>query len=339
MNTLERHGQFPMRCLCIALGAVLFSSAALAGLQDPGGLVAGMQQDFGVLSAGMQDPAGLMPGTADRAVQVAADPFPVGKGLIEVDFDGTPLNLHVYKPAGYTGERFVLLFHGASRTAGAYRDNSAGMADAFGFLVVVPEFDLERFPNRLYQMGGVFREDGSVAGAEERTYAFVPKLVDYIRGREGDAALPYILAGFSAGGQFVGRMAAFLDTDAERIVAMASGSCMFPNREMRFGLGFGGLPEELGSDERIRRYLAQPITVYVGTGDTEMAQLPTGDAYAQGVHRYSRNIRWFNEAMDLAHQREWEFNWRLVIADGPGHSPPDVFNHPQTENALFGHRW
>ena len=45
-----------------------------------------------------------------------------------------------------------------------------------------------------------------------------------------------------------------------------------------------------------------------------------------------------NQALDLAHQNHWEFNWRMVIADGPGHSPPDVFNHPQTENALFGHR-
>ena len=112
---------------------------------------------------------------------------------------------------------------------------------------------------------------------------------------------------------------------------------MFPTREMDFGLGFGGLPDEFSSDERIKRYLAQPITVYIGTNDTEMGQLPTGDAYDQGVHRYSRNIRYFNEAMDLAHEREWPFNWRLVIADGPGHSPPDMFNHVQTENALFGH--
>ena len=275
--------------------------------------------------------------TQDLSEVVVADPFPVGKGLIEVDFDGTPLKLHYYKPANYTGERFILLFHGASRTAGGYRDSASGMGDAFESLVVVPEFDLERFPNRLYQFGGVFREDGSVAHAEERSYAYVPKLVEYIRNREGDARLPYLLLGFSAGGQFVGRMAAFLDTDAERIVAISPGSCMFPTRDMRFGLGFGGLPDELSNDERIRRYLAQPITIYIGTNDTEMSQLPTGDAYAQGVHRYSRNIRWFNEAMDLAYRKEWKFNWRLVIADGPGHSPPDMFNHPQTENALFGH--
>jgi hypothetical protein len=118
---------------------------------------------------------------------------------------------------------------------------------------------------------------------------------------------------------------------------MSPGSCLFPTRELRFGLGFGGLPDEYGGDGRIQRYLAQPITIYVGTNDTERAQLPIGDAYAQGVHRYSRNLRWFNQAMDLAYERNWPFNWRLVIADGPGHSPPDMFNHPQIENALFGH--
>jgi len=220
--------------------------------------------------------------TQGLSAVVVADPFPVGKGLIEVDFDGTPLKLHYYKPANYTGERFILLFHGASRTAAGYRDSASGMGDVFESLVVVPEFDLERFPNRLYQFGGVFREDGSVANAEERSYTYVPKLVEYIRNREGDARLPYLLLGFSAGGQFVGRMAAFLDTDAERIVVISPGSCMFPTRDMRFGLGFGGLPDDLSNDERIRRYLAQPITIYIGTNDTEMSQLSTGDAYARG---------------------------------------------------------
>jgi hypothetical protein len=267
----------------------------------------------------------------------AGDPFPVGSGVIEVDFRGTPLNLHFYKPSNYSGERFILLFHGASRAAAGYRDSASGMADLFESLVVVPEFDLERFPNRTYQFGGIFLEDGSFAEADEWTYAYVPELVEYIRRREGDPELPHLILGFSAGGQFVSRMAAFLDTEADRIVVISPGSCIFPTRDLRFGLGFGGLPEAYGSDDRIQRFLAQPITIYIGTNDTEMGQLPTGDAYAQGVHRYSRNIRWFNEAMDLAYNEGWDFNWRLVIADGPGHSPPDMFNHSQTENALFGH--
>jgi poly(3-hydroxybutyrate) depolymerase len=122
-------------------------------------------------------PWNQMVGAQDAPARFAADPFPQGKGVVEVDLGGTPLNLHFYKPADYRGDRFILLFHGASRTASGYRDSASGMGEAFRSLVVVPEFDLERFPNRLYQYGGVFREDGSVADAEERTYAFVPMMV------------------------------------------------------------------------------------------------------------------------------------------------------------------
>ncbi len=268
----------------------------------------------------------------------SSDPFPVGSGVVTVDFKGTPLNLHYYKPGSYSGQQFIVVFHGASRTAARYRNSSVLMAERSHSLVVVPEFDAERFPNRTYQFGGVFREDGSVAEPDEWTYAYVPLIVDYIQEREGDPDMTHFFLGFSAGGQFTGRMTAMQDSEAERIVVTSSGSCIFPTREMRFGLGFGGLPDHLSDDERIRRFLAQPITVYIGTNDTELAQLPTGSAYDQGVHRYSRNIRWFNEAMDLAYENEWEFNWRLVIADGPAHTPKEVFDHPQTENALFGHR-
>ena len=265
-------------------------------------------------------------------------PFPEGRSLVEADFDGTTLDLWVYKPSNYVGDGFILLLHGASRAAEDYRDNARGFADDYGRLVIVPHFDSERFPSRRYQFGGVFREDGSFADLEEHTYAYIPKLVEHIRQKEGSDDLPYILLGYSAGAQFVERMAAFLDLDAERLVAMSPGSAMFPTRDMDFGLGFGGLPEEYSNDERIRRYLALPLTIAIGTHDVEEGQLPRGDAFDQGVHRYSRNLRWFNTAMDLAHEREWEFNWRLVLAHGAGHPPPEMFDHSQMGNALFGHR-
>jgi poly(3-hydroxybutyrate) depolymerase len=272
------------------------------------------------------------------AGQDAPGPFASGPSTVQAEFDGTVLNLWVYRPDNYIGDGFVLLLHGASRAAEAYRDNSAGFAERYGRMVVVPEFDAERFPNRLYQFGGAFREDDTPAPPEEWTFRYIPQIVEHIRGREASADLPYIILGYSAGAQFLERMAAHMDLDAERLVVMSPGSAMFPTREMDYGLGFGGLPDELSSDERIRRYLALPITVAIGTADTEMGQLPQGDAYDQGVHRYSRNLRWFNTAMDLAYRNEWDFNWRLVIAHGAGHPPPEMFNHPQIGNSLFGHR-
>jgi len=266
-------------------------------------------------------------------------PFPEGRSMVEADFDGTPLNLWTFKPDNYVADGFILLLHGASRAAEGYRDNARGFAREYGRLVVVPEFDRDRFPSRRYQFGGVLREDGSFADPAEHTYAFIPKIVEYIRGREGKPELPWILLGYSAGGQFVARMAAFLDTDAERLVAMSPGSTLFPTREMEFGLGFGGLPEAYANDERIRRYLALSLTVAIGTDDVEEGQLPRGRAFDQGVHRYARNLRWFLTAMELAHQREWEFNWRLVLHHGAGHPPLEVFDHPAIGNSLFGHRF
>jgi poly(3-hydroxybutyrate) depolymerase len=281
----------------------------------------------------------LVPGASDGAAQAhgAADPFPQGNSVVEADFDGTALNLWAYRPENYVGDGLILVLHGASRAAESYRDNAREFARRYGRLVVVPEFDTARFPNRRYQMGGVFRADGSLADPAERTYAFIPQIVDYIRQREASPELPWILLGYSAGGQFVARMAAFLDTDAERLVAMAPGSMMFPTRDLDYGLGFGGLPERYSSDERIRRYLALPITVAIGTADTEDGQLPGGRAFEQGVHRYARNLRWFVTAMELAHDRGWEFNWRLVLHDDAGHPHRQMFDHPAIGNALFGH--
>ena len=42
---------------------------------------------------------GLLAAPGNEAAALQADPFPVGSGVIEVDFDGTPLNLHYFKPA------------------------------------------------------------------------------------------------------------------------------------------------------------------------------------------------------------------------------------------------
>jgi len=59
----------------------------------------------------------------------------------------------------------------------------------------------------------------------------------------------------------------------------------------------------------------------------------------KGILRYSRNIRWFNEAMDLAYEREWECDWRMVIGDGLGHIPPrtcSAIPRPRTRSSGTG---
>src|SRR4029079_3932825 len=102
--------------------------------------------------------------------------------------------------------------------------------------------------------------------------------------------------------------------------AANSGSHLAPTRDQPYGYGFGRLPEEAASDATIRRYLAAPLTLYQGTGDTATTReqdqyLDNGaEAKKTGARGLERGRNTFRRAKDLAEQRGWEFRWRLVEA-------------------------
>lgn len=150
--------------------------------------------------------------------------------------------------------------------------------------------------------------------------------------------MKYWIIGHSAGGQFVARMSAFQATGAERHVAANPGSHLFPTRELPFGYGFGNLPEELSSDEVLKRYLAAPLTIYIGTADNGPDQYfdSSANAMKQGEGRYQRGKACFALAKQLAKKQGWAFNWRLVEAEGVGHDHEKMFDHPKCAEALFG---
>ncbi|HZH99154.1 MAG TPA: hypothetical protein VEX38_09305 [Fimbriimonadaceae bacterium] len=232
----------------------------------------------------------------------------------------------------------IMVFHGTLRNADEYRDHARAMGERFGALIVAPKFDQERFPSIKYQRGGILREDGSAAPTGEWTYAYIPKIAEEIRRIESKPKLPYYLIGHSAGGQFLVRMAGFMNTGAERIVAANPGSDLFPTREMNFGYGFGNLPESLSNDTVIKNYLAQPLTIYLGTADNRPDEYfdASKEAMAQGPGRHQRGLELYRRGMELAQQRGWSFNWRLVEARMIPHDHEQMFNHPICEVALFG---
>jgi dienelactone hydrolase len=197
----------------------------------------------------------------------AAGDVPVGKAELAVDAGPVRLQVFTYRPANWSGQRLLFVMHGVLRNADEYRDHAVGMADRFDALVVAPKFDSERFPSRLYQRGGILREDGSAAPPAEWTYARIPELAAAVRARTGKPDAQLFVIGHSAGGQFVVRMSAFQDTGAVRLVAANPGSVLLPTTDVPFGYGFGGLPPELANDARLQRYLAAPLTLYLGTGE------------------------------------------------------------------------
>jgi dienelactone hydrolase len=267
-----------------------------------------------------------------------AQPLPKGPGRFELPNGAEPITVFTYKPPTYKDGPLLVVCHGVGRNAEEYRDYAITLARRFGVMVVAPLFDKERFPSERYQHGGLLDAEGRVQESEQWTFSVIPRLIDYVRGREGRPALHYYLIGHSAGGQFLVRLTAFLPTEAGRIVAANPGSHLVPTRDEKYRYGFGGLPPEQSSDDVIRRYLAAPLTIYLGTGDVllENSIDLSPEAMRQGPNRLERGRACFAAAQRIAQDRGWTFNWRLVETPGIGHEAALMFAAPEVGVALFG---
>ena len=268
----------------------------------------------------------------------AAEPLPVGPARIVVGADD-PIEVFTYRPPTYRDGPLLIVFHGVNRNAEDYRNFAITMAERFGAIVAAPLFDRERFPRDAYQQGGILR-DGVVQPREQWTFSRLPGLIAELRARAGRPDLPFYLVGHSAGGQFVARLAALAgDLGAVRLVAANPGSHLFPNRDAPYGYGFGGLPDALADDAALQRFLAAPLTLYLGTGDNDPnhASLDRSPpALQQGAHRYARGLACFAAAEQLARSRGWAFNWRKVEVADINHDAARMFAAPESRDALFG---
>lgn len=267
-----------------------------------------------------------------------ADPLPAGPGRVDFPNGAESITLFTYKPPTYKDGPLLVVFHGVGRNAEDYRNYAITLAERYSLIVVAPLFDKDRFPSARYQRGGLLDKDGKTQPPAAWTYAFIPKIVAHVRGLEGKPALPYYLIGHSAGGQFLGRLSAFMPGDAVRIVAANPGSHLFPDKSQEFGYGFGGLPAELSNDEVLRRYLAAPLTIYLGTGDItpEHSFDTSAQGMVQGPNRLARGRACFAAAQKLAKERGWAFNWRKVETPGIAHEGAFMFAAKEAGEALFG---
>ncbi|MBL9186936.1 MAG: alpha/beta fold hydrolase [Opitutaceae bacterium] len=273
-------------------------------------------------------------------ILLSAAPLPKGPGSVECPNGTEPITLFTYKPPTYKSGPLLVVCHGVGRNAEDYRNFAITLAERFGAIVVAPLFDTQRFPSARYQRGGLVGADGKAQPPEAWTYAAIPRIVAHVRALEGKSgdALPYYLVGHSAGGQFLVRLAAFMPGEAVRIIAANPGSHLFPTRDQAFGYGFGGLPDELSGDDVIRRYLAAPLTFYLGTDD--IYPRPSFDDSAagmkQGANRLERGRNCFEAALKLAAERGWAFNWRKVETPDIGHDAAFMFAAKEAGDALFG---
>jgi dienelactone hydrolase len=267
------------------------------------------------------------------AATVAAEPIPTGSGRQTIDLNGTRLTVFTYRPASCSDPPLLLVFHGNARNARSYRDDVRALADRDCLLVVAPRFDQRAFPVWRYQRGGIVK-DGMAQNPRDFTGRLVPAIVDWVRQQEG-RPLGYSLLGHSAGAQFLDRLAAFVPTGAKRIVVANPGSYVVPSLTVPAPYGLGMVYAGADGDAALRRYLEQPLTIYLGESDTRGDDRDNSpDALAQGASRYQRGLNTFNAAKMLAQSRGWTLNWRLVELPGVGHSARKMFSAPQASDAL-----
>jgi len=268
---------------------------------------------------------------------------PVGVSVESVDIDGEAIEVQYYKPARYDGGPLLVSFHGLSRNATGYLDAAKPIADRHGMLVVAPLFDTKRFPYLRYQALGITRVPRKVTTGsipieprQNWTSAIIFKLIDHVRGREGRGELDYYLLGHSAGAQIANRIAAFAPHQARRIVMANPSSYVWPSRNSRFPYGFGDLPSDMSDDAALQRYLAQPMTLLLGTADTNVTPdldvLP--QAMRQGSMRYERGMNAFRAARTLAQEKGWAFNWRLIEVPNVGHDAKRMYGGAEAAAAF-----
>jgi len=267
----------------------------------------------------------LTPLVAAAAPPVSA--IPAGNGQQSVTVGATALTVFTYRPAGCAPHMTLLVFHGVSRDADRYRDHARPLADAACATIVAPLFDRARFPENLYQYGGV------AAPGATPTVELIPPLAAWARAASGGDDLPVVMIGHSAGAQFVDRVAAFVPGVAARIVIANPSTWVLPSLDTALPFGFGGAGPN--AEAELRAYLARPITVLLGTADLKSHELSmTAQAIAQGADRYHRGLNTFHMARDVARQHGWSFGWTLSEVPGIGHNATQMFASPQAIAAV-----
>jgi poly(3-hydroxybutyrate) depolymerase len=275
------------------------------------------------------------------ATALGAEPYPAGSSQRSVSINGETIELFAYKPAHYKGGPVLLVLHGLGTNAPGYRNYAIPIADQLGMLVIAPLFDRKRFPTWRYQTGGIVRDqrvEGEFKVEPEarwmgRTFL---DIIDSVRTAETRPDLGYSLIGHSAGGQTLSRFAAFVPHTAKHIVIANPSTYLWPSGDERFPHGFGGLPAGLSGDAVLLRYLDQPVIILLGTADVERgADLNVGEgAERQGYNRLERGRNAFRAAQQLAQQRGWTFNWKLLEVPDVGHSARRMLGSTQAQAAL-----
>jgi pimeloyl-ACP methyl ester carboxylesterase len=257
----------------------------------------------------------------------------VNRGLNEMYFeDGQRYFIYVPESVLENPESAYILatIHGYS----GRKDNEEGinqvkytalwwayLAEDNNWVVLSPHFDEERFNND-YQ-----RLNLSIPGirADLRLNDIVQEVGELIPGINSDKIY---LFGFSGGGQFVHRYAAFHPDNVLRAVAAGAGWYMWLDEELHYpvGLDTSTLPYDV--KPRIKELMGLDLLILVGSDDMSDGSFrKTYSVYnlneIQGESRRERAENWVHELERMAMEDNADFNVKFILADNTKHKISD----------------
>ena len=253
--------------------------------------------------------------------------------------DGESVDVTTYS-SSVSDPDILFVHHGANRSA--YSSGSERLADREGLAVFSPIFPESRYGSDEYQQGGVVDDRGRVLPEDQWTTRLEEPMIDWARSEVGGDADVYLF-GFSGGGQFLNRVAAYERPEGvSRIVVGSPSTWVLPSLTEDAPYGFDGLGTDAEEREALQEYLALPMTIYLGSEDDNPndSDLSKGAAaMRQGSDRLERGINTFEMGQEVADANGWDFNWRLVIADGVGHSGSSMLRAAEMTDALRPGDW
>ena len=243
---------------------------------------------------------------------------------------GLILPIHAYRPgAGAAGRPVIMVMHGVTRIATDYMESWVGLAERYGFCLLVPEFSKADWPkSRRYNLGNLFAKDGTALPRAASSFAVVEQVFDAALPVLGSDAASFSLYGHSAGAQFVHRFVTLTGAPrVDRAVAANAGWYTLPDPSLTYPYGLGGVELD---DETLGAAFATQLTILLGQSDNDPDSpdlRKTPEALAQGLHRLARGRHFIATSGAMAAHRGLDFAWASREVPHIGHNDRGMAPH------------
>ncbi len=252
-----------------------------------------------------------------------------------VPFQNKPIECFYHIPVNSTANTPILIvLPGASRDAGAQRNNLINQANTKGFIVLAIEFPTAFYSGSdAYNLANIFEDGdnpspGTLNPQEEWTFSVIDSLFEDFKSQIGNTVFRYDIVGFSAGAQLVHRFLIFNpDANYSRMIVASAGWYNMPDETIDFPYGIKMSPAENASMAPV---FARTVFVIVGQNDTDpnSANLRhTPEADAQGNNRVQRAQYFYQESRAIAISKAHPFNWSYQSVPNTAHDGGAMLNY------------